>query len=168
MSETPNPPTAAEAIAEIRDIAWRLSIPRVHHGSVMPSLCYKVGRFLFDAGVPMSPWRSQGIASECPPAIEPNEDRFVFNAIAYRRYMNDAAIFGTTEDKTIAEIARFISTVYLWQKRREMELPSELNHWTPERAEQAIREAASALPRLCDQLEFIETDGNETAKCDTL
>lgn len=48
-----------------------------------------------------------------------------------------------------------MSGVVNWELLAKSEVTPESRDWTPERAEQAIREAAKRLPELCDRLELV-------------
>ena len=141
-----------EVIAEVRLIAEALAIPRVHPGKVSPVLRHQINEFIHRAGIPMAPWRSGRTVLTKPEPIEVQFDGGVLRMPVCKEFMGDVAIVETPAAKLSEAITQYLVAVVSWQKLKEMELPSEFDDWTPERAEQAIREAASALPMLCDRL----------------
>jgi hypothetical protein len=134
----------SEILSEVRSIAEAMAIPRLHPGEVSPSLKYRVTDFQLRAGVPFKPWQKGRQYLTKPGTIVLNGQPVT--TLVHRAVVDDIG----------AELCREISarlSVVHWQLLREGEVVPEYRDWTPDRAEQALREAAAILPTLCDQLE---------------
>ena len=141
--------TAEEIIAEVRLLASDMAIRGACPGEVSPSLQYRITDFLHRAGIPFAPW------------------------LDHRKYLTKTRtaicdgkevpcqVHKAVVDDTAGEVCREIVQSLLlakWDK-----LPASKD-WTADRAEQAIRDAVTRLPELCDKLEATKSRDDEPPK----